>query len=57
MSRLDLAVREQYVATADGWNLHLKRTISPLHFDPTTRPLLIVPGYGMNSFIFGYQHR
>ncbi|MBW2524871.1 MAG: alpha/beta fold hydrolase [Deltaproteobacteria bacterium] len=55
MSRHDLVVREQYVPTADGWNLHLKRTISPLHFDPTTQPLLIVPGYGMNSFIFGYH--
>lgn len=55
MSRLDLIVREQYVPTEDGWNLRLKRTISPLHFDSTTSPLLIVPGYGMNSFIFGYH--
>jgi pimeloyl-ACP methyl ester carboxylesterase len=57
MNRLDLVVREQYVPTADGWNLHLKRTLSPLHFDPATRPLLIVPGYGMNTFIFGYHPR
>lgn len=55
MSRVDLNVREQYVPTEDGWNLHLKRTLSPLHFDPSTPPLLIVPGYGMNSFIFGYH--
>jgi pimeloyl-ACP methyl ester carboxylesterase len=55
MSPLDLIVREQYVPTEDGWNLHLKRTTSPRHFDPTTPPLLIVPGYGMNSFIFGYH--
>lgn len=57
MSLLDLVVREQYVPTADGWNLHLKRTHSPVHFDPSTHPLLIVPGYGMNSFIFGYHPR
>ena len=57
MSLLDLVVREQYVPTEDGWNLHLKRTYSPVHFDPATHPLLIVPGYGMNAFIFGYHPR
>lgn len=57
MGELDLQVREQYVNTADGWSLRLRRTISPHHFDPDTQPLLIVPGYGMNSFIFSYHPR
>jgi len=52
---LDLQVREQYVTTADGWSLRMRRTTSPHHFDPKTKPLLIVPGYGMNSFIFSYH--
>ena len=52
-----ISVREQYVTTPDGWSLHLRRTISPLHFDPATKPLLIVPGYGMNTFIFSYHPR
>lgn len=43
--------------TPDGWRLHLKRTVSPAHFDPGTRPVVIVPGYGMNGFIFGFHPR
>ncbi len=57
MSEPDLMVREQYVSTADGWSLQLRRTVSPKHFDPDTEPLLIIPGYGMNSFIFSYHPR
>jgi pimeloyl-ACP methyl ester carboxylesterase len=57
MGVLDLQVREQYVTTADGWSLRMRRTVSPHHFDPDTKPLLIVPGYGMNSFIFSYHPR
>ena len=52
-----LEVREQYATTADGWSLRLRRTVSPQHFDAATKPLLIVPGYGMNSFIFSYHPR
>jgi pimeloyl-ACP methyl ester carboxylesterase len=57
VSHVDLEVREQYATTTDGWSLHLRRTRSPRCFDPGTRPLLIVPGYGMNSFIFSYHPR
>ncbi|MBW2455048.1 MAG: alpha/beta fold hydrolase [Deltaproteobacteria bacterium] len=57
MTQPDLIVREQYVATADGWSLRLRRTLSPKHFDERTEPLLIIPGYGMNSFIFSYHPR
>src|SRR5690606_30555251 len=32
-------------------------TVSPRHFEPSTKPLLIVPGYGMNSFIFSFHPR
>jgi pimeloyl-ACP methyl ester carboxylesterase len=52
-----LVVREQYVTTADGWSLALRRTVMPRTFDRNTKPLLIVPGYGMNSFIFSFHPR
>lgn len=43
--------------TADGWRLHVVRTRRAGGSDPTRRPLLIVPGYGMNGFIFGFHPR
>jgi len=56
-AEVDLVVREQFVDTTDGWSLHLRRTRCARQFDPSTQPLLIVPGYGMNSFIFSYHPR
>lgn len=38
-----------------GWRLWLKRAIDPEHFNPRLRPVVIIPGYGINSFIFGYH--
>lgn len=43
--------------TEDGWQLHLGRTWSREHLDRSRRPVVIVPGYGMNGFIFGYHPR
>lgn len=50
-------VQELHVSNGDGWLLHLKGTRAPDTFDPKLRPVVIVPGYGMNSFIFGYHPR
>jgi len=36
-----------------GWHLSLKKT--PPARQASARPVLIVPGYGMNSFIFGFH--
>jgi pimeloyl-ACP methyl ester carboxylesterase len=52
-----LIVDRSHAATRDGWLLDLKRTYSAEHFEPRTHPVLIVPGYGMNSFIFGFHPR
>jgi pimeloyl-ACP methyl ester carboxylesterase len=52
-----LEIGEQHIPTEDGWELHLRRTVSPRHLDRRQRPLLIVPGYGMNSFIFSFHPR
>lgn len=51
-------VRDEIWAPAPGgWELHLVRTIDPEALDPSRRPLVIVPGYGMNGFIFGFHPR
>lgn len=52
---LEHVASEHWAATDDGWDLHLTRTVVPARFDPARRPVLIVPGYGMNGFIFGYH--
>ncbi|MCZ7685719.1 MAG: alpha/beta hydrolase [Sandaracinaceae bacterium] len=46
---------ERFAATDDGWRLHLTRTLVPSRLDRARRPVLIVPGYGMNGFIFGFH--
>ncbi|MSP59426.1 MAG: alpha/beta fold hydrolase [Myxococcales bacterium] len=57
MSVADLTVDRHHAATPDGWQLELKRTIAPAHHLPGSRPVVIIPGYGMNSFIFGFHPR
>ena len=47
--------RTFYVPNDRGWELCLKRSHSPERLVPDRRPIVIVPGYGMNSFIFGYH--
>lgn len=44
-----------YVPNDEGWLLALKQTYDPAKLRPNLRPLAIVPGYGMNAFIFGYH--
>jgi pimeloyl-ACP methyl ester carboxylesterase len=43
-----------HVDNGDGWKLALHQTYGA-KLDPRRRPVLIVPGYGMNSFIFSYH--
>lgn len=38
-----------------GWRLALKQVWDDERLDPRRRPVVIVPGYGMNSFIFGFH--
>lgn len=37
------------------WALAIRRHVDPQAFDPSRRPLVMVPGYAMNSFILGYH--
>ncbi len=46
-----------FVQNGDGWLLHLRRTVAPARRKRGLRPLVIVPGYAMNSFIFGFHPR
>lgn len=50
----ELLVQEHFANTPDGWHLQLKRTLCPSRF-AGGHPLLIIPGYGMNAFIFGFH--
>lgn len=54
---MTIEVEEHRAETADGWSLHLKRTVDTSRLERSSRPLLIVPGYGMNGFIFGFHPR
>lgn len=48
---------EHLVPNHDGWRLSLVQTWDEERLVPGRRPVLIVPGYGMNSFIFSYHPR
>lgn len=46
-----------YVSNNDGWILELKQCRLPKVVHKDRNPVIIIPGYGMNSFIFGYHPR
>ena len=47
--------RIHYVPDQEGWMLELKQTYLPEKLERDRRPIAIVPGYGMNAFIFGFH--
>ena len=46
-----------YVSNHDGWELEVKQCRPPKTLHKKRNPVVIIPGYGMNSFIFGYHPR
>src|ERR1700722_11762733 len=48
---------EHFVPNHDGSELALAQTWDERRLVPGRRPVLIVPGYGMNSYIFSYHPR
>src|SRR5689334_1203787 len=48
---------EHFIPNGAGWHLSLSQTWSEARLERDRRPVLIVPGYGMNSFIFSYHPR
>lgn len=51
----ELTVRTHYQSNRNGWELELRQCFDPHRIDKTLRPVMIVPGYGMNAFIFGFH--
>ncbi len=49
--------KKHFVPNGDGWLLGLKQTYETAALDRSRRPVAIIPGYGMNAFIFGYHPR
>ncbi len=54
-ARAEVESRRYRVANGDGWDLALVRTWHRERWDRARKPVLIVPGYGMNSFIFSFH--
>lgn len=54
-SSMALSRDRTLVPNADGWSLALTRYGATGCLDPTRRPVLMVPGYAMNSFILSYH--
>jgi pimeloyl-ACP methyl ester carboxylesterase len=50
-----LKTLEHRVPNGDGWDLSLFQTWDEGRLLPGRRPVVIVPGYGMNSFIFSFH--
>jgi pimeloyl-ACP methyl ester carboxylesterase len=49
--------RQYLVNNGAGWHLSLHQTYDPERLRIDLPPILIVPGYGMNSFIFSFHPR
>jgi pimeloyl-ACP methyl ester carboxylesterase len=47
--------RTRFVDNRDGWELEVKVYRDPDHFDPSRPPIVMVPGYAMNTFILAYH--
>lgn len=50
-----MIVRHHHPHNGHGWRLDLKQCYDPATLTPGRPPLVIVPGYGMNAFIFGFH--
>jgi len=48
---------EHFIPNDDGWHLSTFQSWDESRLVKGRRPVLIVPGYGMNSFIFSYHPR
>ena len=50
-----LRTDRRLVDNGEGWQLELQRFHVEGALDPTRRPLLMIPGYAMNTFILGFH--
>ncbi|MGK5086488.1 hypothetical protein WDW86_02925 [Bdellovibrionota bacterium FG-2] len=54
-STLELKTLRHFVSNEDGWHLCLHQSWDEKRIVKGRRPVLIVPGYGMNSYIFSHR--
>ncbi len=52
-----MEARSHLADNGDGWKLALKQCFDVCKLNKSLNPVVIVPGYGMNAFIFGYHPR
>lgn len=51
------AVTEHLIPNNDGWLLHARQVVHATNFKKSLRPIVILPGYGMNAHIFSFHAR
>lgn len=52
-----LSVTEHLIPNNDGWLLHARQVVARQNLKKNLRPIVILPGYGMNAFIFRFHPR
>lgn len=52
-----LDIQHHQLPNHDGWNLQLRQARHRTHHNTALAPIAIIPGYGMNSFLFGFHPR
>jgi pimeloyl-ACP methyl ester carboxylesterase len=50
-----MQIHHHAVDNRDGWQLDLKQYIDPETIDRTRRPIVMIPGYAMNTFILAFH--
>jgi len=53
--QVPLVTHEHLAPNDDGWLLQMRHVYAPEALDERRTPILIVPGYGMNAFIFQFH--
>ena len=52
-----LDIQHHQVPNHHGWTLQLRQTRHRTRHNPALAPIAIIPGYGMNSFLFSFHPR
>lgn len=52
-----MRVARHLISNGDGWLLHLEQVWTDEALRTDAEPVVIIPGYGMNGFIFGFHPR
>ncbi len=50
-----METHQHFVDDGDGWQLDVKRYLDPERHDPSRRPVVMIPGYAMNTFILAFH--